>query len=266
MQMSDALSPVAGHALMVRAAIMDGAPSATPGPPPIRGAYFRYDSTGRIVDTLLVPTPKVEPAMLTLQNETRVSRRSVPFASGPSFAVLTNGPRAMSEGDGYRIDLTNGTATLRIERDAVGVPVADGERDEQRALAERAMLIDDPAWRWNGPPIPAVKPLITRLQSGADARLWVRVSAPGERIPDAERDAPGASQPDQPPPIVRTWREPVWYDVFETDGRFLGRIVMPPRSTWLGARGDLVWGVTRDEDDVPFLTQWRISPTWSPRP
>jgi hypothetical protein len=262
-QLRDALLPVKGHAWMVRAAIMDTARADNAGPPAMRGAYFMYDTAGRIVDTVLVPIPKVEPAMLILQNETRISRRGVPFASGPSFALLADGRRAMSEGDGYRIDLTAGATTLRIERDAAAVPVNDGERDEQRALAEREMTSEDPTWRWNGPPIPSVKPQINRMQSGADARLWVRVSAPGERIPEAERDEPRAAQPDQPPQIVRTWREPVWYDVFETDGRFLGRVVMPARSTWLGARGDLVWGVTRDENDVPFLTQWRISPAWS---
>ena len=262
-QVSDALSPVEGHALMVRAAIMGSPRTDRPGPPEMRGAYFMYDSTGRIVDTVLVPAPKVEPAMLTLQNRTRMSRREVPFVSAPSFTVLTDGRRAMSEGESYRIEVSNGSSTLRIERDAVAVPVDDGERDEQRALAERAMMSIDPAWRWNGPPIPSVKPLINTLRSDADARLWVRVSAPGELIPEDERDEPRAAEPDQPPPIVRTWREPVWYDVFETDGRFLGRIVMPARATWLGARGDLVWGVSRDENDVPFLTQWRISPAWS---
>ncbi len=262
-QLSDALSPVEGHALMIRAAIIDTARKDNPGPPEMRGAYFMYDTTGHIVDTMIVPKPKVEPAMLVLQNETRISRRGVPFASGPSFALLTNGLRAMSEGDRYRIDLSNGSTNLRIERDAVGVPVSDGERDERRALAEREMMSEDPTWRWNGPPIPSVKPMIVRMQSGVDGRLWVRVSAPGELIPEAERDEPRPAQPNQPPPIAITWREPVWYDVFETDGRFLGRIVMPARSSWLGARGDLVWGITRDENDVPFITQWRITPSWS---
>jgi len=37
---------------------------------------------------------------------------------------------------------------------------------------------------------------------------------------------------------------------------------MPPRATWLGSRGDLVWGVVRDELDVPSIVQWRVTPAW----
>ncbi len=262
---SNAVSTSRRYALAIRAGIRDSSSGSSTGPSPMRGAHFFYDTAGRIVDTVAEPARQKEPAMLVSQTNGGIAMYSVPYTPGRPGVMLTDDRLAIGEGDTYRIHVSGGSAPLRIEREAVAVAVRSEERDQQRAVVERAMMRNDPKWSWNGPQIPSVKPLVNTLLSGADGRLWVRVSAPGELIPEAERDEPRAAQPNEPAPIVIAWREPTWYDVFETDGRFLGRIVMPARSTWLGARGNLVWGVTRDENDVPFVTQWRISPSWSSR-
>ncbi|MGD2152629.1 MAG: hypothetical protein PVG79_05125, partial [Gemmatimonadales bacterium] len=59
----------------------------------------------------------------------------------------------------------------------------------------------------------------------------------------------------------RTWREPVAFDVFEPNGRYLG-MVRAPRgfSTYPTPviRGDTVWAVVRDELDVPYITRSHI--------
>ena len=46
----------------------------------------------------------------------------------------------------------------------------------------------------------------------------------------------------------------------EPDGRFLGRIVASRLFTPDAMRGDYVWGVLRDEDDVPAVVKMRIDP------
>ncbi len=259
---SNSVSSTARQPLVIRAGITDASNRDSNGFPRMRTAYFFYDSTGHIVDTLMPPPPSREPATLEARGEGRIARLGVPFSPGHAHTILANGTLAMGEGDRYRIEIIGGASPLRIERDAVAEPVADAERDEQRALVERQLSEIDPKWSWSGPQIPSAKPLFIALTGDADARLWVRVSAPGELIPEAERDEPRPSTPDAPAPIVRAWREPVRYDVYGTDGTMLGRIALPPRATWLGARGDLVWGVVRDELDVPSLVQWRITPAW----
>ncbi len=260
--LSNAVSPVTEHALAIRAGIADTTRKDGNGLSRQRGAYFLYDSAGLVVDTLIWPAPSREPAMLVARSKSSMAMYSVPFTSGQPSTLLANGRLAVGEGDAYRIHVSGGATPLRIERAAAREQVNSAERDEQRAIVERNMTDIDSEWRWSGPQIPSVKPLLTALTGDADGRLWVRVSAPGEQIPEAERDTPRPSAPDAPPPIVRTWREPIWYDVFATDGRMLGRIVMPPRATWLGSRGDLVWGVVRDELDVPSIVQWRVTPAW----
>jgi hypothetical protein len=47
--------------------------------------------------------------------------------------------------------------------------------------------------------------------------------------------------------------------VFSSKGQFLGRVPMPPRTTLIQADGDSFWAITRDEDDLPSVTRFRLS-------
>jgi hypothetical protein len=49
------------------------------------------------------------------------------------------------------------------------------------------------------------------------------------------------------------------YDVFEPSGAYLGRVEIPPRMVLGALRGDQVWGVAYNEDDVAFLKRYRIN-------
>jgi hypothetical protein len=57
------------------------------------------------------------------------------------------------------------------------------------------------------------------------------------------------------------YSEPPAFDVFDADGRYLGR-VLPPASLRVEpeplARGDTVWAVVRDELDVPSIVRFRM--------
>jgi hypothetical protein len=61
------------------------------------------------------------------------------------------------------------------------------------------------------------------------------------------------------PPPAR-WRTRSAYEVFGRDGRFLGRVTLPPRASLQAAEGDFVWGTQLDEDDVPTVVRWRVVP------
>ncbi len=262
MWMNNALLPAAGYAFSLQAPIRDSSIERANGLIVSRTGYFLYDTSGTVVDTIIIPLADREPARLVASSERMVSMSSVPFSPDQSVTVLSDGRHAIAFGDRYVVRVLGGPQPLRIEREAAALPVDADEGAEQRAQTEHGMRRVDPAWRWDGPGIPDSKPLITSLEASDDGRLWVRVSAPSERIPEDERAEPRPTDPDgPPPPPVTTWREPAWFDVYEGDGTLLGRVVMPPRSTLLGSRGDLVWGVTRDELDVPYLTQWRVTPS-----
>ena len=57
------------------------------------------------------------------------------------------------------------------------------------------------------------------------------------------------------------FEEPIAYDVFDTQGRFLGYVRTPDTFSSepeLLARGDTVWAVVRDELDVPSIVRFRM--------
>lgn len=73
-------------------------------------------------------------------------------------------------------------------------------------------------------------------------------------MPDHELEPGGG------PPVPR-FREPVVFDVFEKDGRYLGRVDAPAAfSTWPRPvfRGDNVWGTERDTLGVQYVVRYRI--------
>jgi len=83
--------------------------------------------------------------------------------------------------------------------------------------------------------IPKVKPLIERLVVDDRSRLWVKRTT---------RD--GHTQ----------------FDVFGPDGRPVAVVDSPLRlDSWAPLRieGDLVYGIVRNEDEVPFVVRLRIT-------
>ena len=112
----------------------------------------------------------------------------------------------------------------------------------------------DPAWRYSGPEIPRIKPPYKDLRVGEDGTIWVHLSMPGERyLPDPPAGAsPGGRA------VLPQWREPAVYDVFEPDGRYIGRVSRPTAVTMLRMTRDRVWGSMRNEDDVEIVKRFRI--------
>lgn len=112
----------------------------------------------------------------------------------------------------------------------------------------------DPSWRWNGPAIPDRKPFFSDIQTAADGRIWVQVSQPGRLVTTDSKPTHDGGVP----PVER-WIEPVVYDVFEVDGRYLGSVHLPDETELMYMRGDQVWAVQRDENEVPYVVRYRIS-------
>lgn len=142
-----------------------------------------------------------------------------------------------------------------IRRSFAPVPVVEAERAEEQATIIWQMRQTDPAWTWNGPDLPRTKAPLLWLQVTRDGRIWTRVAVPSERIPDNEVATP--RNEDRP---VSHYRNPAVFEVFAPDGRFLGRIDCQCRLSLVQADGDTVWGIVRDENDLPAIVRFQVEP------
>ncbi len=92
-------------------------------------------------------------------------------------------------------------------------------------------------------------------RSSGSRRAWTRVPATSERIPDAEM-----TKPRDPKAPLYHFRTLTVYEVFSPDGRFLGRVEFPRRTKFIEADGDVVWAIVREENDLPAVVRFRITP------
>lgn len=217
----------------------------------------RYAPDGTPGDTLPLPDRGVKPSTIRAQTEGASQTWTVPFSETALRTFHPDGHHVSAISGRYAIDLLYlDGRVLRLAKDAEPVPVTSAERAAEEERATRAMRRLVPSWRWNGPPIPQTKPILRALYAGEDGRIWARLYQPGERVPDDELE-PGA---DDGPPVPR-FREPIRFDVFEKDGRYLGRVEAPvafstsPRPIF---RGNNVWGTERDALGVQYVVRYRI--------
>ena len=53
---------------------------------------------------------------------------------------------------------------------------------------------------------------------------------------------------------------PEW-EVFDAEGRYLGVVTLPERFTPVNVKGDMLYGVWRDELDVQYIMRLRLNQT-----
>lgn len=232
-----------------------------------RSGLVRWDASGVVLDSLAPPESAVPPAYITAQNKGSTSQYNVPFAPSFTWTFSPLGYFVSARTDRYAVTLSHrdGKAT-RIERDAESIAIESDERAEAEAIATARMRTMDPTWRWTGTPIPSTKPPIRSIMAGEDGLVWVSIASRGERIPEAERTPLTEAQAADPKRVPEpTWRQPLAYDVFEPEGRYLGRVRPPPQTTLRAMRGDHVWAVTRDSLDVEQVVRYRVTPGFGPR-
>ncbi len=220
-----------------------------------RSGLVRYSSRGAPLDTLFAPPPVATP-MLTARAESASQTWSVPFSPSRLSRLHRDGYFLSAISDRYAIDVHRpGDAVLRIARDMLPVRVTPAERTAEEERVRRAMRGLDPAWQWDGPPIPQTKPLLRALFPAGDGRIWVQVHQPGEPVPPEEL------QPERDGRLPPRFREPTVFDVFELDGRYLGRVSAPTEFSPSPApvfSTDHVWAVERDQLGVQYVVRYRI--------
>jgi hypothetical protein len=216
----------------------------------------RHAADGTPEDTLPLPQREVDRPTVTARRNGSSQTWPVPFTASGLWALHPEGSLTGVSSE-YAIDLLRRDGSvLRFGRDGVEpVPVPAAERDAERERVIRGMRGLDPSWRWNGPEIPDTKPLVQALYAGADGRIWVLMHQAGELVTEADD---GETSEDTGP----RFREPTVFEVFESDGRYLGRVRAPEGfSRWPQPvfRGEYVWATQRGELGVQYVVRFRIA-------
>jgi hypothetical protein len=255
------------------------------GAPPFNG-LIRLGADGTIVDSLPWPDVGYTAAVVTLPARGEIPAWSIPMPFAPRAHAEWSplGYLVTGTGSTYAIDLRiplaeravegapaargvdarrasqwmRGDSVVSIRRDVTPLPVTSAERKEQIAIVSARGRQRQKGWEWDASGMPTTKPVYRRLQVGDDGRIWVLLSSPALEI----EHPPGAAQRtefrDAPPIPVARWVEPEVYDILETDGAYVGQVEMPRGFQLYTMRGDTLWGVSRDADDVPVLQRLHI--------
>ncbi|MCA1790271.1 MAG: hypothetical protein LC667_10555, partial [Thioalkalivibrio sp.] len=214
----------------------------------------RLDTTGAPVDTTSLPNQQYRRPGLQVRTATRSIGTLVPFTPERGWSVTASGEIVAMMGDRYAVDVYRADGSvLRITRAVEAIPVSADERaaEQERITASFRRFVSN--WSWDGPAIPNTKPPLSWLHTGRDGTIWVRIAQPGIVISVEERT-----------PNARTFvREPLVFDVFESDGRFLGQVHAPEALQLIPfpvLQGDQVWAVVQDGGGVNYVARFRVVP------
>jgi hypothetical protein len=200
-----------------------------------RGGRFvmvRFDTLLNPLDTIRVPRPP-DDRYFELHSETGSVTAGIPFTASITSRIGPNGNLWFANTGNYHIykRSVEGDTSLKISREFEPLPVSAEEIDSAVARLE---WFTRQGGRVDRSRFPSVKPVLRSLYLDDEGRVWVE--------PIAESHESGS-------PI----------DVFDVDGRYLGRMHLPFR---LGSiprfRHGNIYAVTFDEVGVPYVVRGRI--------
>lgn len=237
-------------------------PFEPPTRPPAHSpkAFLRVWPDGSVADTVPFPElPAVEGGIISITKRlpgggTSRFGLTVPYAPVATWSWSPVGGFAVARTDTYAISLhvlppprlrgtpsSKATGTsMTFRRDVQPIPVSKQERAAASAKL-LAQVLEAGGGRGDVPELSESKPPVKWFWFSEDARLVVRVSTPSARV-DGK------------------WVEANVYDVFEPDGTFRGRVVLPASFSPVQMKGDRLWGVYRDSLDVQSVRRYDI--TW----
>jgi hypothetical protein len=214
-------------------------------------------------------TDSLVPVDIPVERETYVavssdggSRSSTAFRYAPNYYwdYHPGGFFVAAHGGRYELILERKNAKpVVIRRTATPVPLLPDEKTEEKEYITWSMRQTQPSWTWTGGDLPDAKAPLTGVTVTRDGNIWARVTTASELIPNDELPP----QKENGPPL-RRYRTPIVYEVYSPAGRFLGRVPLPPRTTMFQADGDFIWGIMRDQDDLPSIVRFRLSRPFDP--
>ena len=202
----------------------------------------RFSATGVLADSVDIPCGQSTPLPPIWHASNRngsSSNMSVPFSPVPQVVLDPRGFAWCTPSDVYRVVRTRigqGDTVAVIDRKMTPIPIPTAQRDAEIAR------IDSVVKRYETSDVdfskmPKMKPAVLALDVDDAGRLWVR----------------------------RPTNEPMTtvFDVFDERGRVLATVAAPFRISayWHPIiRGDVMYTVALDEDDVPNIVRARIRP------
>jgi hypothetical protein len=219
-----------------------------------RMGLVRLEADGTFGDSLLPPDLPVPRNTYLAVSPDGKGRSSTSSSFAPNYFWDWHPDGFFVAGHGGRYEIViarSNTKPVVIRRTAPPVPVLADQRTAEKERITFNMRRNQPGWTWNGPEIPESKAPLTGITIARDGNIWARVAAPSELIPEDELPP----QPKDGPPVNR-YRSSAIYEVFAPNGRFLGRVPMPPRTTMI-QRTQYFWDL-RDADDLPSIVRFRL--------
>ena len=114
------------------------------------------------------------------------------------------------------------------------------------------------------PILPRERPAFLRLWLADDGRVWVWPGAPGWGRATTEEER--RLSPSLPRVIWEYWNPTDGFDVFDTDGRWIGHVNTP--ESWDAdpypgiidpyIKGDTIWAVLKEEFDVRYIVRFEV--------
>jgi 6-bladed beta-propeller len=204
---------------------------------------------GSTADSLALP-PSISSAPRTRFYLLTADGGNSNFQSESHHATLRSGGYVFGNGDSYRLAIRALTGPVRVvERASTPVPVGSEERANWRLYGEYFSARDNGRGSYE---IPTVKPVFRGLLTDQDNRIWVSLYAPAQKL-----DLPPRPAGDKRPLLL--WQQRATYDVFNTQGEYLARVVLPTRSRMLASRGNRLWVLSKGADDEDIIRLYTIS-------
>jgi hypothetical protein len=201
---------------------------------------------------LLATDGTVSDTLITFPSGELVSSSGVTvYASEPAWDLTDEGQLVFGVSDEYRIGLYSGGQLERvISKPFVRRPV--GDQDEEAIMGEMER-------RWVDAGISAEMmgrvrnrfrfadffPAFQTVAVGLRGTIWVKHVKPASELSANELER------------YHEWPGREW-DVFDSQGRYLGVATMPERFNPMVFRGDKIYGAWRDELDVEYVVVLRI--------
>lgn len=204
--------------------------------------HRRIAPDGSVRDTVPEPTcpssSRLPPTFYRVANGQREMVLQVPFLPTHLRAIDPRGHLWCAMSDRYEVTRVRGSddAPVAVARgSASALPVIRAERDSVVESLRKMLAPFGGIGKVDLSLIPSVKPVLVALDVDDRGRLWVR----------RESANPGRTE----------------FDVFDADGRALASVSAPfriPADGRAQVKGDLMYTVALDDDDVPYVIRARV--------
>ncbi|HET8770198.1 MAG TPA: 6-bladed beta-propeller [Gemmatimonadaceae bacterium] len=222
-----------------------------------RMGLVRLGPGGAFADSLVPPDLPVKRITYVASSGGSTSSMSPRHSAHFMWAWHRDGYFVAADGGEYAIEVSRPGRALRIVRESAPIPVPADERAWEEEFITFANRRNVPDWVFSGPPMPDTKAPLVGLEVDRDGRIWARVATPSERIPDDELAPPRPNGPPSP-----LYRDRQAFEVYATDGHFLGRVELSQNAQWMAADGNIVWTLERDADGLPAVVRSHVEPAF----